>query len=103
MLCPMSMKAEWKRANNELASIAAPQARETEEYMAPKTQDLNKHPADCPSRKSALLLELPILSVSRINHSSFCINATKAEILSTSANIHMIMYNTISDNPKYLA
>lgn len=42
--------------NKELASIAAPQARETEEYTGPKAQDPDKQPAECPSRKSALLL-----------------------------------------------
>lgn len=47
---------EGKRPNKELASIAAPQARETEEYTGPMAQDPDKQPAECPSRKSALLL-----------------------------------------------
>lgn len=54
---PMSLKAACKRPNKEPASTAAPQARETEEYTGPKTQDPNKQPAERPSRKSAPLLD----------------------------------------------
>lgn len=36
LLGPISLKAACKSPNKELASIAAPQARETEEYAGPK-------------------------------------------------------------------
>lgn len=36
LLGPISLKTAYKSPNQELASIAAPQARETEEYTSPK-------------------------------------------------------------------